>query len=328
MFWRLFFTYLSLVVAAVALVGAIIYQRAEQLFYDLARDVAFAVLLVILTAVGAAYLLAKWFTRPLDQLTEGARRIADGDFGHEIRVSGSGHHAALAETFNAMSNRLAGTFDQLEHDREQLHAILSGMVEGVIAIDDQRHVLFANDKAGELLGFDPAQARKNPLPDVTRHLAFIEIVEKGLAATGAHREELELKGPPQRSLTVYVSRFRGHGAPGAIIVLDDTTDVKQAEQMRQDFVANVSHELKTPLAVIKSSVEALVDGAADEPEARGMFLTQVTREADRLEALIQDLLSLARIESGHLGLEHQAIELGTAITDCVERHQPARRRRR
>jgi two-component system phosphate regulon sensor histidine kinase PhoR len=322
MFWRLFFTYLLLVVAAVSLVGAIIHQHAESLFYELARDVAFAVFLVIIAAVGAAYLLARWFARPLDELAEGARRIAAGDFGREIRIAGGGHHAALAETFNAMRTRLAVTFDLLEHDRAQLRAILSGMVEGVIAIDDQRRVLFANDRAGELLGFDPAQARKHPLPDVTRHLAFVELVEKGLAAGGPHREDLELKGPPQRSLAVYVSRFRGHGAPGAVIVLDDTTDVRQAERMRQDFVANVSHELKTPLAVIKSSVEALVDGAAEEPEPRAMFLTQVTREADRLEALILDLLSLARIESGHLGLEPQAVELGTAITDCVERHQP------
>jgi len=321
MFWRLFFTYLLLVVAAVALVGAIIYQRAEEVFYDLARDVAFAVFLVILASVGAAYLLARWFARPLDQLTVGAQRIADGDFGHEIHISGSGHHAALAATFNAMRTRLAATFDLVEHDREQLRAILSGMVEGVIAIDDERRILFANEKAGELLGFDPASSRKNPLPDVTRHLAFIEIVEKGLAASGPYREELELKGPPQRSLTVYVSRFRGHGAPGAVVVLDDQTDIRQAEQMRQDFVANVSHELKTPLAVIKSSVETLVDGAAEEPETRGEFLAQITRESDRLEALIQDLLSLARIESGHLGLEPQAIALDTAITDCVERHQ-------
>jgi His Kinase A (phospho-acceptor) domain len=96
---------------------------------------------------------------------------------------------------------------------------------------------------------------------------------------------------------------------------------RRGSQLRSDFIANVSHELKTPLAVIKSSVEALVDGAAEEPEARAEFLAQITRESDRLEALIQDLLSLARIESGHLGLEPQAIPLGTAITDCVERHQ-------
>ena len=322
MFWRLFLTYLLLVVAAVGMVGVIIFQRAESLFYDLASDVALAIVLVILAAVGAAYLLAHRIARPLVELNDGARRLADGDFGHKIRVAGSGEHSALAETFNAMSGRLADMFDLLEHDKEQLREILSGMVEGVIAIDDERRVMFANDRAGELLGFDPDSAVKSPLPDVTRQLAFTEIVEKGLAATGAHREELELKGPPQRSVAVYVSRFPGHGTPGAVIVLHDTTDVRQAERVRQDFVANVSHELKTPLSVIKSSVEALVDGAADEPEARGMFLTQVAREADRLEELIQDLLSLARIESGNLGLEPQPIALATAITDCVERHQP------
>ncbi len=322
MFWRLFLTYLLLVVAAIGLVGAVIYQRAEPLFYDLARDVAFTAGLVLIAAVGAAYVLARRFSRPFDELTDGARRLADGDFEHKIRVTGTGEHVALAETFNAMSGRLAGMFDLLEHDKEQLRAILSGMVEGVIAIDDERRVLFANDRAGELLGFEPDAAVKSPLPDVTRQLAFTEIVEKGVAQTEPYREELELKGPPQRSVAVYVSRFPGHGAPGAVIVLHDTTDLRQAERLRQDFVANVSHELKTPLAVIKSSVEALVDGATDEPEARDMFLSQVTREADRLEELIQDLLSLARIESGNLGLEPQAIPLGTAITDCVERHQP------
>jgi two-component system phosphate regulon sensor histidine kinase PhoR len=195
------------------------------------------------------------------------------------------------------------------------------MVEGVIAIDEGRRVLFANDSAGKLLGFEAADAVKRPLFDVARQPEFRDAIEKGLAQTEPHRGEVEWKGPPARTLAVYISHFPGHGTPGAVVVLHDTTEVRQAERMRQDFVANVSHELKTPLAVIKSSVEALADGAADEPEARGMFLAQVTREADRLEALILDLLSLARIESGNLGLKPIAIPLSRAIEDCVERHQ-------
>ena len=259
---------------------------------------------------------------PARSAHRGCSRIADGDFSHEIHVSGSGHHAALAATFNAMRTRLAAAFDLVEHDREQLRAILSGMVEGVIAIDDERRMLFANEKAGELLGFDPKPSRKSPLPDVTRHLAFIEIVEKGLAGTGPHREELELKGPPQRSLTVYVSRFRGHGAPGAVIVLDDKTDIRQAEQMRQDFVANVSHELKTPLAVIKSSVETLVDGAAEEPEARGRVPRadhpRIRPARGAHSGPAQPGADRVRATSAW---NRRRSPWTRAITDCVERHQ-------
>ncbi len=322
MFRRLFLTYLLLVLATVGLLGLLIFQRAEDVFHDLVREVALALVLIVLAAVVAAYVLARRFTRPLVLLREGARKLADGDLGHTIRVSGGTEHEELAETFNAMSGRLAATFRLLEHDREQLRAILSGMVEGVIAIDDRRRVLFANDRAGRLLEFDPLKAVNEQLCDVTRLAAFRAIVETGLEASAPHREEFELPGPAPRHMAVYVSRFPGYGMPGAVVVVADMTEVKQAERMRQDFVANASHELKTPLAVIKSSVEALLDGAADDPCERAGFLEQVDKEADRLAALIKDMLSLARIESGALGLEPRAVPLGRAITDCVERHHP------
>ncbi len=151
---------------------------------------------------------------------------------------------------------------------------------------------------------------------------YDEMVENGLLGEGPHRAELDGTGPAGRSLAVYVSRFPGHGTPGAVVVIDDTTDVRRAERMRQDFVANASHELKTPLAVIKSTVETLLDGAAEDPEARAGFLEQVDREADRLADLIKDMLSLARIESGALGLEPRVVKLDKAITDCMERHHP------
>jgi two-component system phosphate regulon sensor histidine kinase PhoR len=320
MFWRLFLTYLLLVVAAVGLVGLLIFQRAEDVFFDLVRDVAAAVGLVVLAAIGAAFVLARRFAGPLVELSEGARKLSEGDLGHKIRVTGSIEHAELAETFNTMSDRLADTFHILEHDREQLRAILSGMVEGVIAIDGKRRVLFANERAGHLLEFDPKKAVNEQLIDVTRLAAFHTVVEKGLATAEPHREEFDVPGPAARHLAVYVSRFPGHGTPGAVVVVHDTTEVRLAERMRQDFVANASHELKTPLAVIKSNVEALIDGAAEDPDARAAFLDQVAREADRLADLIKDMLSLSKIESGSLTLAPQPVPLGRAITDCVERH--------
>jgi two-component system phosphate regulon sensor histidine kinase PhoR len=321
MFWRLFLSYLLLVVAAVTLVGAVIHLRAEAVFWELFHEVAVAVGVAVFSAACAAGVLASRLSQPLVELNAGARRLADGDLTHRIEVGGHHEVATLAGTINDMSGRLSTMLRLLEHDREQLRAILSGMVEGVVAIDDRRRVLFANDRAGRLLGFVPDQAVKQKICEAIPEQPFRDIVETGLAAAEPHRAELEWKGPPVRNLAIYISRFPGQGMPGAVIVVHDTTELRQVEKLRQDFVANVSHELKTPLAVIKSSVETLVDGAAEDPESRDMFLAQITREAERLEELIQDLLSLARIESGNLGLEPMTLALGQAITDCVERHQ-------
>src|SRR5690606_37234461 len=123
------------------------FQRDRVLFFDLANEVGLLVGLVAAGAVGAAYLLAARFASPLAELTEGARRLGEGDLGHRVRVAGSREHATLAATLNAMSARLAATFAQLGHDREQLRAILSGMVEGVVAVDQDQRVVFANDRA-------------------------------------------------------------------------------------------------------------------------------------------------------------------------------------
>ena len=158
MFWRLFATYLLLVLTAVGLVGVLIFRRHDTLLFEMADDVAVAGALVVLLAALPAFVMARRFARPLGELTAGARRLADGDLGHVIRVSGSREHVGVAAALNAMSGRLADTFEQLAHDREQLRAILSGMVEGVVAIDPDQRVMFANERAGVLLEFDPDAA--------------------------------------------------------------------------------------------------------------------------------------------------------------------------
>jgi two-component system phosphate regulon sensor histidine kinase PhoR len=322
MFWRLFLTYVLLVFVATGLVALLILQRDRPLFLDIVNEVGLAVFFAIVVSVGLAYLLARRFARPLSELADGARRLAEGDLGRTIRVSGGREHTELAAAFNTMSGRLADTFQQGAHDHEQLLAILSGMIEGVIAVDRELSVLFANGRAGELLGFDPLTAVGRKLWEVARQRGFQELLEKGLRHVGPYREELDLKTPVERNLAVYISRLAGDAQAGAVVVIHDATELRMLERMRQDFVANVSHELKTPLAVIKSNVEALQDGAAQDPDACAMFLNQTSQEADRLAALISDLLSLARIESGQFGIDLQSVPLDRAILDCLERHQP------
>jgi two-component system phosphate regulon sensor histidine kinase PhoR len=195
------------------------------------------------------------------------------------------------------------------------------MVEGVVAFDADQRVLFANDRAGHLLEFAADRAEGKKLWELTRQRAVQTAAEKGLSAAGPHREELDLAGPTDRSLLVFVSRLSGPGVGGAVMVLHDTTELRRLERLRQDFVANVSHELKTPLANIQSSVEVLQDGAADDPAARGNFLAEIDDAARRLAALVADLLALARLEGGSATLEFGPVNVDEAVNACLDRHR-------
>jgi two-component system phosphate regulon sensor histidine kinase PhoR len=220
-----------------------------------------------------------------------------------------------------MSQRLEAQFQQLEADRQQLRTILGGMIEGVVAIGPGQRVLFANEAAGHMLEFNPQTAVGRPIWEVSRQPQLQDLLSRALKGSEAYREEFDWNGPTSRQLAVYVAPLAGERAPGAILVLNDISELRRLEHMRRDFVANVSHELKTPLSVIKACIEALLDGAVDDPEARRPFLQQIHEHGERLHALILDLISLGRIESGESILDLQPLRVDHAVDDCLDRHR-------
>jgi two-component system phosphate regulon sensor histidine kinase PhoR len=273
----------------------------------------------------AALILAFWtarrITRPLQELTASAERIASGGYGHKVYASGLDEIGTLARSFNHMSGRLATQFAQLEEDGQKMRMILSGMVEGVVALDAEQRVLFANERATQLFGVKPTAITGRKFWEIVRHRSLQAIVQRALSGTESQQDELSWNGPKIQHLTVYAAPLSGSPPRGAVLVLHDTSELRRLERIRQEFVANVSHELKTPLSVIKVCVETLLDGAAEDVEHRGSFLQQIAEQADRLHALILDILSLARIESGSESLEPQIVPLAPFVTACVERHQ-------
>lgn len=282
-----------------------------------------------LLALALAFWLARGITRPLAELTRGAERIAAGNYGHRVYAEGSNEVGLLAHTFNHMSDRLAEQFAQLEEDREQLRTVLSSMVEGVVAIDPGQRILFANDRAGELLGFPVPSAlgrhlwevvRLRQLQELLRDLANAERGARSAELTAAPRSEFRVPSS-DRSVTVQVAQLPGTPSRGAVLVFHDTTALRRLEQLRHEFVANVSHELKTPLAIITACVETLIDGAVEDPQHRGHFLEQIAGEALRLHNLIVDLLQLARIESETEAFTREALDLEQSVRDCLGRHQ-------
>ncbi len=278
--------------------------------------------LTALLALVVAFWIAQRIAAPVRELTHGAERIAAGAYGHRVYVEGGAEVRQLTKMFNHMSERLATQFAQLDEDRQQLRTVLSSMVEGVVAVDAEQRVLFANERAGQLLEFATRNAVGRYLWELVRHRAIREIIRNGMAEGECQAQELTWNGPGMRSLTVHMARLPGLSARGAVLVFHDNTELRRLERLRQEFVANVSHELKTPLAIIHACVETLIDGAIDDPGHRGKFLERIADQATRLHNLIIDLIRLARIESETEAFTKEELALDVIIHECLEKHRP------
>jgi two-component system phosphate regulon sensor histidine kinase PhoR len=337
MFWRLFIFYGALLLAAIGALGVVVVRRVEDYFdqqlpgsletkarlvAELHNLVWSAAAITGLAAMVLAFWLARRITQPVQELIRGARHIASRDYGYKVYVAGRDDVGTLARTFNHMSEQLAAQFSQLEEDRRQLRAILSGMVEGVVAFDADQRILFANARAVQLLDCQSQAIVGRKLWEVFRQRSLQEVVQKALSGPEPCEEELDWTGTATRSVLVHAARLTGSPSRGAVLVLHDTSELRRLEGLRQEFVANVSHELKTPLSVIKACVETLLDGAVEDSQNRGPFLEQILDQADRLNALILDLISLARIEARAEIFDFQDLPLEKLVALCLERHRP------
>jgi two-component system, OmpR family, phosphate regulon sensor histidine kinase PhoR len=324
MFWHLTIRFSLAVLTVVAFCAIAIGQCVDnpdvrwRLFTWLIVAAAAGILCVALVSASVTRRMAP----ALRDLTAAADRIAAGKPGKHVFPDGAGVVGALGRSFNLMSEQLATRITALEEDRQQLRAILSGMVEGVVALDADQRVLFANDRAAELLEFPTRKPVGRRLWEVVRRRALLDLVQRALKSSEPCREELRASDGSSRSLTLHVARLPGSPPRGAVMVLHDTTELRRLERLRQEFVANVSHELKTPLTGIKLCTETLLAGAIDDPEHRIRFLEQIAAQGERLHMLILDLLSLARVESGDERFEFEAVSVPAAVGDCFERHRP------
>jgi two-component system phosphate regulon sensor histidine kinase PhoR len=303
---------------------------------SLRRQLIEALLIASMFAAAALVALCSWWSRYFARsVSDLARAVENIGVNARVFLGDNDDFGSLGRTFNRVSERLTTRIAHLEEDRQQLRTILSGMVEGVVALDADQRILFANDRAAELLDLAGPLPVGRPLWEAVRQRSLIDVIRRALDSPEPQREEINWTGVAPRSLTVHAARLAGSPAPlvggatphspprrGAVLVLHDTTELRRLERLRQDFVANVSHELKTPLSVIKVCVENLQDGAADDSTLRERFLGQVARQTDRLHMLILDLLSLARIESGNEMYDFQPISVEALVLACIERVRP------
>ncbi len=267
-------------------------------------------------AVSVALILGLFFARrvtnPLTSMTTAAESMAHGNYDQRIPVTTTDEIGTLARTLNRLSENLRDRMETINKDRNKLLAILGGMVEGVVAVDQDERVVHMNAAAGIILGISPESiVGKKIWESITIH-KVCEIVDKTLRDATEVAEELQLIGPPQdRAVKVNASPLHDSQGSlvGAVVVLYDLSELHRLETVRRDFVANVSHELKTPITAIRGLVETLIDDKQMHPEHRERFLIKVRDQAMRLGVIVTDLLTISRLETQGDVLERKFLDL-------------------
>jgi two-component system phosphate regulon sensor histidine kinase PhoR len=289
---------------------------------EIQGQIIIAGIIVALLAAVISLWMSRRITRPLTDLREGAEHFAQGDFSHRLPTSQSEEIAALSESMNFMAAQLDDRIRTIIRQRNEIEAILVSMVEGVIAVDTDERLISLNRAAAELLDLDKEEAIGQSIQEAVRNIHLQDLVHDILEQQETLETEIIL-GPNLDERYIHANgtllRDARGNLIGVLIVLNDVTRLRRLEKVRQEFVANVSHELKTPVTSIKGFVETLLDSAGDEGE-RQRFLKIIARQADRLNAIIDDLLILSRIEqmvdARHVSLsEHRLLEI---IADAVE----------
>ncbi len=255
-------------------------------------------LLVVLAGVGS-FGVSRWLSRPIEEMKEAAERFAQGDLAAKVPVPDSEELAELAGVLNRLAAQLGEKLSQLEHQRNEQAAVLGSMAEGVVAVDQDERIINMNQAAMSLFGVRLEDARGRSVPEVIRNPDFQAVVHAAVSGGPQPVEgDVTIYGNGERQLQAHgtILRDPDQRSIGALIVLNDVTRLRRLESLRRDFVANVSHELKTPITSIKGFVETLQDGAwSNEKDAKD-FLAIIAKHVDRLTSIIDDLLSLSRIE--------------------------------
>jgi two-component system phosphate regulon sensor histidine kinase PhoR len=197
------------------------------------------------------------------------------------------------------------------------------MVEGVVAVDARQRIVLANEAARRLFDFRPPTVEGRPLLEVIRNHDLHEAVTSVFTTSEPLRLELRRPGPPAKTIDIHVQPLPGEPCEGVVLVIHDTTALRRLEAIRREFVANVSHELKTPLSSIKAYTETLRNGALRDPENCDRFLGRIEEQTERLTRLIMDMLMLARIESDHQAFDFVSLDVLPIVKKCIDDHRGA-----
>jgi len=281
-----------------------------------------ASLLILAAGVFLSFTFSQGLSSRIERLRLFSQRVSQGDFRPLGGEETEDELTELTQSLNQTAARMDQTIQTLTNERNQSRTILSSMAEGVAVIDAREYLVFCNRAFTDTFSLDPARCQGRPVIESIRNVDLLNIARNALKSSDTLRGDLLLGTAAPRYFGVTaapVPALAGavSGAHGAVLVLHDQTELRRLERIRQDFVANVSHEFKTPLTAIQGFAETLLGGALEDQENNRRFLEIIRDHAIRLSRLTEDLLKLARVEAGKLEIEFQPVQLKDLIEACA-----------
>ncbi len=269
------------------------------------REIALGGVVVTVIAGLISFFVSRAVSRPLEEMTRAARRFTAGDLKARLPVAPSAEMTSLAEAINRAAAELDARIQTITRQRNEHEAILASMAEGVLAVDTDERIISINLTGGQMLSVVPSRAVGRTIQEAIRQPDLQKFVARTLAASEPVETDIVLRSGATTLLRAHGAVLRDATGTriGAVVVLNDVTRVRRLETLRRDFVANVSHELKTPITSIKGFVETLIQDRPKDPAEAERFLQIIARHADRLTAIIEDLLLLSRIEQDQEGAQ-------------------------
>jgi len=283
---------------------------------------------VATVATAVAVLIGLWLTRALTEsisaLSRVARRIGAGDLGARADVASSDETRDLAHAINSMAEGLARAMADLEETAARLHLILSQMAEGVLVTDESERLQLVNPEASRLLGVDAVAALGRPMGAALPEHELVDIARRAMRLGTVLSQEITVHGEPLRILTTTAAPLctpQGD-AEGVVIALRDITELRKLMTVRQEFVANASHELRTPVAAIRSLAETLEGGALEDPLAARRFLLRIVDNTEGLVQLLDDMVALSQLdEAPQALLEPETLPVAEVLRTAASRLQ-------
>lgn len=291
-------------------------QTVHDLNIKLFTIIMEALVVGLVISVLLSFLLSKTMIIPIQSLTKGANRVAEGDFSQKIEVHTRDEIGVLTESFNDMAQQLRDTLEVIEGERNKLSTVFLHMTDGIVAFNSEGVKIHYNPAAEHLLGVSLED------PDLDYSVIFGSIEDKetvlALKAPMVIRAEREIK---DKTLEMILAPFVGSesGQSGILTLIHDVTQQRKSEQMHREFVANVSHELRTPITNIRSYAETLEDVGEEMPkESREHFLQVILNESDRMVKIVQDLLMLSKFDAGDNDMRFENFDIATSTNNICE----------